>query len=291
MRERRADPRARADARRRRDARAARPRRPARCSAPGPGRLCQALGITREHDGLPLDRPPFELRPRENEPEIVARPADRDHEGGRPARGATAWPARRFLSRAATTTLTVIPGRAASPRSGSARRLAPAARPRSPRRRQELDAPKLRPRVAQRQPDELRDDAELRLGEDERDVVVRREPAARRHLRDHDVDALQRLRRLVRDRPLERLGGEARLRDVERLADHARHLDLVRLAVRGPRRAAAGEVDERLRALAEPVVEQEPAVAADDALRRAGEVRRRLEVLGLVSADPGAPTP
>jgi DNA-3-methyladenine glycosylase len=29
--------------------------------AAGPGRLCQALGITREHDGLPLDRPPFEL--------------------------------------------------------------------------------------------------------------------------------------------------------------------------------------------------------------------------------------
>ena len=28
----------------------------------GPGRLCQALGITREHDGLPLDAPPFELR-------------------------------------------------------------------------------------------------------------------------------------------------------------------------------------------------------------------------------------
>jgi DNA-3-methyladenine glycosylase len=30
----------------------------------GPGRLCQALGVTREHDGLPLDRPPFELRRR-----------------------------------------------------------------------------------------------------------------------------------------------------------------------------------------------------------------------------------
>jgi DNA-3-methyladenine glycosylase len=27
----------------------------------GPGRLCQALGITGGHDGLPLDEPPFEL--------------------------------------------------------------------------------------------------------------------------------------------------------------------------------------------------------------------------------------
>jgi DNA-3-methyladenine glycosylase len=27
----------------------------------GPGRLCQALAVSREHDGLPLDRPPFEL--------------------------------------------------------------------------------------------------------------------------------------------------------------------------------------------------------------------------------------
>jgi DNA-3-methyladenine glycosylase len=40
----------------------------------GPGRLCQALGITREHDGLPLDRPPFELLPRQEEPEIAAGP-------------------------------------------------------------------------------------------------------------------------------------------------------------------------------------------------------------------------
>lgn len=28
----------------------------------GPGKLCQALAVTREHDGLPLDRAPFELR-------------------------------------------------------------------------------------------------------------------------------------------------------------------------------------------------------------------------------------
>jgi DNA-3-methyladenine glycosylase len=40
----------------------------------GPGKLCQALGITREHDGLALDRPPFELRERAGEPEIVQGP-------------------------------------------------------------------------------------------------------------------------------------------------------------------------------------------------------------------------
>jgi DNA-3-methyladenine glycosylase len=40
----------------------------------GPGRLCQALGVTREHDGLPLDVPPFELRPRRGELEIVTGP-------------------------------------------------------------------------------------------------------------------------------------------------------------------------------------------------------------------------
>ena len=37
----------------------------------GPGRLCHALGITREHDGLRLDRPPFELLARTEEPEIA----------------------------------------------------------------------------------------------------------------------------------------------------------------------------------------------------------------------------
>jgi DNA-3-methyladenine glycosylase len=40
----------------------------------GPGRLCQALAITREHDGLPLDRPPFEVHARDGEPEIVRGP-------------------------------------------------------------------------------------------------------------------------------------------------------------------------------------------------------------------------
>jgi DNA-3-methyladenine glycosylase len=37
----------------------------------GPGRLCQALAVTREHDGLALDAPPFALEPRVSEPEIA----------------------------------------------------------------------------------------------------------------------------------------------------------------------------------------------------------------------------
>ena len=41
----------------------------------GPGRLCQALGITREgHDGLALDQPPFHLEARSEPPEIVTGP-------------------------------------------------------------------------------------------------------------------------------------------------------------------------------------------------------------------------
>ena len=41
----------------------------------GPGKLCQALGITRVLDGLPLDEPPFELRPRaDGAPEIATGP-------------------------------------------------------------------------------------------------------------------------------------------------------------------------------------------------------------------------
>ncbi len=40
----------------------------------GPGKLAQALGVSLKHNGLPLDRPPFELRARENKPEIVTGP-------------------------------------------------------------------------------------------------------------------------------------------------------------------------------------------------------------------------
>jgi DNA-3-methyladenine glycosylase len=37
----------------------------------GPGRLCQALGVTRDHDGLPLDATPFALFAREEPAEVA----------------------------------------------------------------------------------------------------------------------------------------------------------------------------------------------------------------------------
>lgn len=40
----------------------------------GPGKLCQALGVSREHNGAPLDAPPFELHARGDTPRIVTGP-------------------------------------------------------------------------------------------------------------------------------------------------------------------------------------------------------------------------
>jgi DNA-3-methyladenine glycosylase len=46
----------------------------ARLLCAGPGRLCQALGVTRELDGAALDRPPFRLEPAPAPVEVVAGP-------------------------------------------------------------------------------------------------------------------------------------------------------------------------------------------------------------------------
>jgi DNA-3-methyladenine glycosylase len=40
----------------------------------GPGKLCQALGLTREHNGLALDRPPFTLLARDKKPKLATGP-------------------------------------------------------------------------------------------------------------------------------------------------------------------------------------------------------------------------
>ncbi len=40
----------------------------------GPGRVCEALGVSGTHDGLPLDTPPFRLLARESDAEIVTGP-------------------------------------------------------------------------------------------------------------------------------------------------------------------------------------------------------------------------
>ena len=40
----------------------------------GPGKLCQALAVTREHDGAALDAPPFELLERTETPTIATGP-------------------------------------------------------------------------------------------------------------------------------------------------------------------------------------------------------------------------
>jgi DNA-3-methyladenine glycosylase len=77
----------------------------ARLLSAGPGRLCQALGITREHDGLALDQPPFALLERNGEPGIVTgRRIGITQAADRPWRYALAGS--RYLSRA------VRPGRA-----------------------------------------------------------------------------------------------------------------------------------------------------------------------------------
>ena len=51
----------------------------------GPGRVCEALGITGAHNGLALDQPPFALSARAQRRDDRDRTADRNHQSRRPA--------------------------------------------------------------------------------------------------------------------------------------------------------------------------------------------------------------
>ena len=158
----------------------------------GPGRLCQALGVTREHDGLPLDAPPFELHARDSPVDVVTRPADRDQRRGASVPGATP-------PRARATSV----GRSARPsnderdlhaRSGGEPGTGPLlehlARCPCPPLDPRLDLQLLQAQagVVEAAAHEVRDHALRRLRDDEEKPVIRREVALLRDLVDDDPD-------------------------------------------------------------------------------------------------------
>ena len=154
----------------------------------GPGRLCQALGVTREHDGLALDRPPFELRAARRPVEVVAGRRGSGSRARPSCRGATPSPAR-------ASSAALYPSVIGSPRAGGDARAGRWRDDRSPRRRRTRDL-QLQPLELLRAPSAAA--ARRRFGttpcsgfgEDERDAVVRRQPSRARELVEHDVDAL-----------------------------------------------------------------------------------------------------
>ena len=209
----------------------------------GPGRLCQALGVTREHDGLPLDGRPSSSTPRSAPVEVVAGAADRDHPRRRPAlalrrRGIAVPqpPATVLAASRATTSSTFIPARPRGPAPASARAPCPASR--------RVDDVRLELQLAQPSAAPSRAASPTRFGmtpclglrDDEHDPVVRRAVALPRLLVDDDDPArCSGCGGLVDELRGERLRLEPRLRLGELPADDVRHL-----APRSARQSAVG---------------------------------------------------
>ena len=278
----RVDPCARAGPRARRDARSARGGRRA-LSAPALGSSPRRSGSRASTTGCPRP-PPFELRPRTAEPEIVRGPRIGISKAvDRPWRyGLAGLP---LSQPRPTTRLTTMPGPAASPATGACATIRPALPSVNPA--MSTFSCTLRRRAPRgRQARQLRDHAVRQAQHDQRHRVVRRKSATSRLLRDHAVDALQRLRRLVGEHRLERLRSQPDPGQVDPLADDARHLDLVRLAVRGALRPVAAEVDDRRRA---PGTGRCRAEGGRPCGSRASSCRRGragVERLGLLAAQP-----
>ena len=182
----------------------------------GPGRLCQALGVTGEHDGLALDEPPFAVLDGAGPVELVRGPRVG-------ITRATELPWRycergsRFLSPRGlcgsddpTQSVHRLVERdtPAGDRELALDHARLAARQRLHHR---LEVVLLQPfeRLGQREPDETRDDSHIAagqgLGGDERDAVERAQRPARRLLGDHDAGLLTGPEHVVQH------GGEERL--------------------------------------------------------------------------------
>ena len=138
----------------------------------GPGRLCQALGVTGEHDGLALDEPPFAVLDGAGPVERRARPAGRDHTSDRAPvallRARQPLPVARDRSAAPTTRPERDRLRRARPRPGIGSWLS--ITPGSPRVsacHHRLEVVLLEPleRLGQREPDEARDDSDIAAGQ------------------------------------------------------------------------------------------------------------------------------
>ena len=213
----------------------------------GPGRLCQALGVTREHDGLPLDEPPFELRRAASTESRSC--AARGSGSRRPpnCRGATASPAR--ASSAALShdeaDLRLARRRDAGAAASARRRARACRRTKRTTDRSSCSVRSFVPRAAAaraRRRSGRRRAAASR--DDEHHAVVRRERPLRGILREHDVEALPRLRRLVDVRRRQRLRRRAaRSASRHRVADDASEPRPRSACSRALGRRVAGELE------------------------------------------------